>query len=49
MTKIKIHQKYYMRKINYACFKLEENAITSVKRNKNNFINIRDKLTISIR
>ena len=33
-----------MKTINYACFKLEEKATRSVKKNKNNFIKvIRDK------
>ena len=39
-----------MKATNYACFKLEEKTIKSVKKNKNNFINvIGDKFAISIR
>ena len=39
-----------MKTINYACFKLEEKATTSVKKKKNNFINvIGDKFAMSIR
>ena len=38
-----------MKTINYACFKLEEKATRSVKKNKNNFINVTgDKFTMSI-
>ena len=29
-----------MKAINYVCFKLEENAVRSGKKNKNNFINV---------
>ena len=29
-----------MERINYACFKLEEKAFRSVKKNKNNFISV---------
>ena len=37
-----------MKAINYACFKLEEKDTRSVKKKKNNFINvIGDKLTSS--
>ena len=39
-----------MKAINYACFKLEEKTAKSVKKNKNNFINvIGDKFAKSIR
>ena len=39
-----------MKVINYACFKLEEKTTKSVKKNKNNFINvIGDEFAISIR
>ena len=39
-----------MKAINYACFKLEEKTTKSVKKNKNNFINvIGDEFAISIR
>ena len=39
-----------MKAINYAGFKLEEKATRSVKKNKNNFINvIGGKLAMSIR
>ena len=39
-----------MEAINYACFKLEEKATGSVKKNKNNFINITgDIYAMSIR
>ena len=45
-TKIKLH----MKAINYACFKLEEKPIRSVKMNKNNFINaIGDKFAMNTR
>ena len=38
-----------MKAINYACFKLEEKATTSVKKKKNNFIYvIEDKSAMSI-
>ena len=36
----KIKNKLGMRAVNYACFKLEEKATRSVKKNKNNFITI---------
>ena len=37
-----------MKAINYACFKLEEKATRSVKKKKNNFINvIGDKFAMS--
>ena len=46
----KIKNKLYVKAINYGCFKLEEKAIRSVKKNKNNFINaIADKVFMSIR
>ena len=39
-----------MKAINYACFKLEENATRSAKKNKGNFSNvIRDKFAMSLR
>ena len=39
-----------MKAINYASFKLEEKATTSVKKKKNNLINvIGDKFAMSIR
>ena len=39
-----------MKEIYYACFKLEEKTTRSVKKNKNNFINvIGDKFAMSIR
>ena len=39
-----------MKAVNYACFELEEKATRSVKKKKNNFINvIRDKFAMSIR
>ena len=39
-----------MKAINYACFKLEEKATRSSKKNKNNFIYvIGDTFTMSIR
>ena len=39
-----------MKALNFACFKPEENATRSVKRNKHNFIKIvRDKFAMSIR
>ena len=39
-----------MKAITYACFKLEEKATRSVKKKKNNFINvIGDKFARSIR
>ena len=39
-----------MKSINYACFKLKQKATSSVKKKKNNFINvIGDKFGISIR
>ena len=39
-----------MKATNYACFKLEEETTESVKKNKNNFINVRgDEFAISIR
>ena len=39
-----------MKAINYAYFKLEENITRSVKKNKNNFMNIiGDKFAMSIR
>ena len=45
----KIKSKLRVKAINSGCFKLEEKAIRSVKKNKNNFINvIRDKFTISV-
>ena len=35
-----------MKAVNYACFKLEKKATRSVKKNKNNCINVfRDKLS----
>ena len=35
-----------MKAVNYACFKLEKKATRSVKKSKNNFINVfRDKLS----
>ena len=35
-----------MKAVNCACFKLEKKATRSVKKNKNNFINVfRDKLS----
>ena len=47
---IKIKNKLGMKSINYACFKLEENATKVLKRKKNSFINvIGDKFTMSIR
>ena len=37
-----------MKAVNYACFKLEEKATRSVKKKKNNFINvIGDKFVMS--
>ena len=46
----KIKNKLRMKAVNYACFKLEEKATRSVKKKKNNFINvIRDKFAMSIR
>ena len=37
-----------MKTINYACFKLEEKATRSIKKNKNNFLNvIEDKFAMS--
>ena len=42
--------KLHMKAIYYACFKLEEKTTKSVKKNKNNFINvIGDKFAMSIR
>ena len=39
-----------MKAINYACFKLEEKATGSVKKKKNNFINVTGyKFAMSIR
>ena len=39
-----------MKIINYACFKLVEKATRSVKKKKNNFINVMgDKFAMSIR
>ena len=38
-----------MKAVNFACFKLGEKASKSVKKNKNNFINvIENKLTMSL-
>ena len=38
-----------MKAINYACFKLEEKATRSVKKNKSNFIKvIGDKVTMGV-
>ena len=46
----KIKNKLRMKAINYACFKLEEKTTRSVKKNKNNFINvIGNKFAMSIR
>ena len=46
----KIENKLRMKAINYACFKLEEKPTRSVKKKKNNFINvIGDKFTMSTR
>ena len=36
----KIKNKLIMKTINYTCFKLEEKAMRSVKRNKNSFVNV---------
>ena len=37
-----------MKAINYACFKLEEKATKSIKKDKNDFINvIKDKFVMS--
>ena len=45
----KIKNKLRMKAINFACFKLEEKTTRSVKKKKNNFINvIGDKFTMSI-
>ena len=45
----KIKNKLHMKAINYAFFKLGEKATRSVKKNKNNFINIiGDKFPMSI-
>ena len=42
--------KLCMKTMCYACFKLEEKATRSVKKNKNNFINvIGDKFAMSVR
>ena len=39
-----------MKAINYACFKLEEKTVRSIKTNKWNFINaIEDKVAMSTR
>ena len=40
-----------MKAIHYACFKLEEKATRSIKKNKTNFINVKieDKFTMGIR
>ena len=39
-----------MKAINYACFKLEKKTTRSIKKNKNNFINvIGDKFAMIIR
>ena len=46
----KIESKLRMKAINCACFKLEENVTRSVKKNKNNIINVvGDKFNMSIR
>ena len=46
----KIKSKLRVKAINSGCFKLEEKAIRSVKKNKNNFINVMaDKFSMSIR
>ena len=46
----KIKNKFCMKAINYAFFKLEEEITRSVKKNKINFINIiGDKFAMSIR
>ena len=37
-----------MKPINYACFKLEEKTIRSIKENKNNFINVMEKKSAMI-
>ena len=45
----KIKNKLRMKAINFACFKLEEKTTRSVKKKKNNFINvIGDKFAVSI-
>ena len=36
----KIKDKLHMKAINYACFRLEEKATRSIKKNKNNVINV---------
>ena len=36
----KIQNKLRMKATNYGCFKLEEKTTRSVKKNKNNFINV---------
>ena len=46
----KIKKKLHIKAINYTCFKLEEKATRSVKKKKNNFINVTgDKSAMSIR
>ena len=46
----KIKNKFCMKVIYYACFKLEEITTRNVKKNKNNFINvIGDKFVMNIR
>ena len=45
-----IQNKLSMKAINYACSKLEEKVNRSIKKNKNNFINvIGDKFAMSIK
>ena len=42
-------KKIRMKAINYACFKLEENATGSVEKKENNFINVvGDKFAMNI-
>ena len=42
----KIKNKLIMKTINYTCFKLEEKAMRSVKRNKNNFVNVIEEIFV---
>ena len=49
IQKKKIKDKLHMKVINYACFRLEEKATRSIKKNKNNVINvIGEKFAMSI-
>ena len=45
-----IRNKLHMKAINYVCFKLEEKATGSIKKNKNNSISLtRDKFAMKTR